>query len=118
MRKEPLEENSHKPFELIKEKFEQILNSKKLVVVEFYSAKCPKCFIEMSSYEMLAERYDDRIVFSRFNILNSTDNKRVADRYHVLSVPTYAIFKNDKLLDRLVNPSIEDLKKLIMSTIN
>jgi len=108
----------NKPLELTEKSFVQIIKSEKPVIVNFYSSKCDKCYIIPSSFDRLTKKYDDHMIFGKLNLLESLDNKRVADKCNILLVPTFVIFKNGELQDRLVNPSMKELEKFIIRYIS
>ncbi|MCP8322052.1 MAG: thioredoxin [archaeon] len=112
---EALEKRGYRPLELTPENFDQVINSGKPVVVNFWAVTCPSCVIIPSSFDRLAAEYGDKMVFAKFNVFENYEYKKIADRHYILSLPTYAVFKNGKLLERLVSPSIEELERLVIT---
>ncbi|MCP8315888.1 MAG: thioredoxin [archaeon] len=112
---EALEKRGYRPLELTPENFDQVINSGKPVTVNFWAVTCPSCVIIPSSFDRLAAEYGDKMVFAKFNVFENYEYKKIADRHYILSLPTYAVFKNGKLLERLVSPSIEELERLVIT---
>ncbi|MGQ9718667.1 MAG: thioredoxin family protein [Nitrososphaerales archaeon] len=111
---EALGKSRYRPLELTPENFGQTINSEKPVIVNFWAVTCPTCVIIPSSFDRLAAEYGDKMVFAKFNVFENYEYKKIADRYDILSLPTYAVFKNGELLERLVSPSVKKLERFVM----
>jgi thioredoxin 1 len=79
--------------------FDNVLNGGKPVFVDFWAPWCGPCRIVGPIVEELAPSYDGRAVIAKVNV---DDNPGVAQRYGVTSIPTLMMFKNGKLVDRIV----------------
>ena len=79
--------------------FDNVLNGGKPVFVDFWAPWCGPCRIVGPIVEELAPGYDGRAVIAKVNV---DDNPLVAQRYGVTSIPTLMMFKNGKLVDRIV----------------
>src|ERR1044071_2152054 len=79
--------------------FEQILNGGKPVFVDFWAPWCGPCRIVGPIIEELAPSYEGKAVIGKLNV---DDNPVVAQRFGVTSIPTMMMFKNGKLVDRMV----------------
>lgn len=95
--------------ELNKENFqEQVLESKGLVIVDFWSPKCEPCLELMPQMEQLADRYEDEVVFGKLNIVA---NRRLAIGQKVLGLPTILFYLDGKKVAELSRDfSIEDVE--------
>ena len=49
--------------------------------------------------EEMARDYAGRILFAKLNV---DENREVATQYQIMSIPTLLVFKNGKLVDRIV----------------
>lgn len=58
----------------------EILKSDKLTLTEFWHDKCPWCIRLEPILNEVAEKYKDRIRFTRFNILANSFNRELAAR--------------------------------------
>jgi thioredoxin 1 len=79
--------------------FDSILNGGKPVFVDFWAPWCGPCRIIGPLVEELAPSYEGKAVIAKLNV---DDNPNVAQRYGVTSIPTLMMFKDGKLVDRMV----------------
>jgi len=49
--------------------------------------------------EELAQDYSGRVLFGKLNV---DDNQAIATRYEIMTIPTLLIFKNGRLVDRII----------------
>lgn len=71
---------------------EKILESKKLVLVEFWSPQCPHCMMIAPVYNELSEEYGDKLKFAKLNVIESQENRELAVRYGVMGTPTFKFY--------------------------
>jgi len=79
--------------------FDNVLNAGKPVFVDFWAPWCGPCRIVGPIIEELAPNYDGKAVIAKLNV---DDNPVVAQRFGVTSIPTMMMFKDGKLVDRIV----------------
>ena len=79
--------------------FDNVLNGGKPVFVDFWAPWCGPCRIIGPIVEELAPNYEGKAVITKLNV---DDNPMVAQRYGVTSIPTLMMFKDGKLVDRMV----------------
>jgi thioredoxin 1 len=79
--------------------FDSVINGGKPVFVDFWAPWCGPCRIIGPIVEELAPSYEGRAVITKMNV---DDNPGVAQRFGVTSIPTLMMFKNGKLVDRMV----------------
>lgn len=79
-----------------------IQQSKKLpVIVDFWASWCPPCQILKPLMEKIANspKYKSKIVLAKLNV---EQNKTIASKYDIMSIPAVKMFKNGKVVDQFV----------------
>lgn len=85
--------------EISEEEFNRIINnSHKLVVVDFYNEWCMPCLMMSPIIEDLAEVYSE----VKFVKVNNEDNRELAQKLNVSSIPCLIIFKEGKEAGRIL----------------
>lgn len=92
------------------ENFEkEVLKSESPVLVDFWAAWCGPCRMVAPIMEELASEYSDKIRVAKLNV---DENRTVASRYRVMSIPTIIMFKNGEIEAQVVGAqSKQDLEK-------
>lgn len=88
----------------------EVLQAKTPVLVDFFATWCPPCRFVAPIVEDLAKELDGKVAFAKLNIDNSPE---IMMEYQVEGVPTLAIFRDGKEVDRLVGVPHGDAKSLI-----
>ncbi len=100
-----------KPKLFIMEKFNEIINSQQLTLVDFYATWCGPCKMMHPVLEQLKEQLGDSI---RILKLDVDKNQSLSMNYRVQSVPTLMLFRNGEVLWRQSGAmGLNDLKSLI-----
>lgn len=90
---------------------QEVLNSEKPVLVDFWAAWCSPCRMVAPIVEELADEYLGRIVIGKLNV---DEHGPVASQYGVMSIPTLGVFKGGKMVDKVVGfRSKADLVKML-----
>ena len=91
--------------------FDKVVQGGKPVLVDFWAPWCGPCRIIGPIVEELAPSYEGKAVIAKMNV---DDNPGIAQRLGVTSIPTLMMFKNGKLVDRVVGAmSKGELQKFI-----
>lgn len=88
-----------KPIELTEAKFREVIQNHLLVVVDCWAPWCAPCFMIAPILDELARDYAGKILFGKLNV---DENQKIAMQYDIMSIPALLIFKNGKLVDRIV----------------
>ncbi len=95
-----------KPIELTDSNFDENVKKYKLIVVDNWALWCPPCRMLGPVIDSLAKKLSGKIVFGKLNV---DENKEITLKYEIMSVPTLLIFKNGKLVDRLMGAMPEPI---------
>ena len=92
---------------------EFIKNASVPVIVDFWAEWCMPCKIMEPVMEELARDYTEKAIFARLNI---DENLEVANRYNVMGIPLFIIFKQGRPVETIIGavgrgPLEEALKK-------
>lgn len=78
--------------------FEQeVLKSKIPVLVDFYAEWCGPCKMVAPTIDELATEYEGKVKIGKVNTEESLD---IAQKYGVMSIPTFIIFKDGQVVDQ------------------
>ncbi len=76
-----------------------VLDAEELVVVDFWAEWCMPCRMLSPVFEEVAAEYAGK---ARFVKLNTDENRSVAMRYGIMSIPTIGFFYRGEPIDGLV----------------
>jgi len=89
-----------KPIKVNDGNFEkEVLDSSAPVLVDFWAAWCGPCRMVAPELEKLAEEESNRLKVAKLNV---DDNRGIAARYGISSIPTMILFKDGKEQKRLI----------------
>lgn len=86
----------------------EVLNSERPVLVDFYADWCGPCKMMGPVVEELAKELKD---IAKVGKINVDENQDLAMQYNVMSIPTLIIFKEGKEAHRLVG--VRDKSELL-----
>ena len=78
---------------------EQVLASKRPVVVDFWAPWCGPCRAVSPILEQLAEEHGGRVEFAKLNI---DENPSAASNYDVFSIPSVILFEDGEARETVV----------------
>jgi thioredoxin 1 len=69
------------------------------VLVDFWAGWCMPCIVMAPAIEELARDYAGKATFAKVNV---DENPEVSQRYNIMGIPHFIIFKNGKPVERIV----------------
>lgn len=87
---------------------EEVLDSEKTVLVDFYADWCGPCKMMAPVVEEISEELQDKVKVCKINV---DENQDLAMQYGIMSIPTLVFIKNGKLEKTLVG--LRDKQELI-----
>ena len=88
-----------KPIEVSDATFTTMIQSHPLVVVDCWASWCGPCRMVAPIIEDLARDYAGKILFGKLNV---DENRGIPMQYQIMSIPTLLVFKDGKLVDRII----------------
>jgi len=80
-------------------KFDELLQSNKPLVVDFWAEWCGPCKMIGPIIEELALEYEGKVTIGKMDV---DDNNEVPTRFGIRNIPTLLFFKNGHLVDKQV----------------
>ena len=94
--------------ELTDASFDEVVNSEKIIVVDFWADWCGPCKMVGPIFEELSKELSGKLEFAKINI---SDNPQTPTKFGVASIPTFIIFKNGEKVGELHGAMVkEDFK--------
>ena len=79
--------------------FEEIINSDKPVLIDFWAAWCGPCRVLGPTIEELAKDYEGKAIIGKLNV---DENAEIAGALNIRSIPTLLFFKDGQLVGKSV----------------
>jgi len=77
----------------------EVMQSDIPVLVDFWASWCGPCRMIAPIIDQLAEEYDGKMKFAKVNV---DEQRALAGKYRVMSIPTLIIFKNGEIAEQVV----------------
>lgn len=97
---------------LTKENFDgEVTKAAELVLVDFWASWCGPCQMVGPVIDTIAENYSRRIKVGKVNI---DEQPELATMHGIVSIPTVMLFKDGKVLERVVGAhSLDDYEDIL-----
>lgn len=79
--------------------FNELINSDKPVLVDFWAEWCGPCKMIGPVVEQLAGEYEGRAIIAKMDV---DQNSQVPGQFGIRSIPTLMVFKNGQLIDKVI----------------
>lgn len=90
----------------------EVLQSAAPVFVDFWAPWCGPCQMTGPFVDELSQEIDGSKM--KIGKLNVDDNQVIAGKYQVLSIPTFLVFKNGQVVDKVVGGVPKEKLKAVM----
>lgn len=79
--------------------FDDVVTKSPAILVDFWAGWCHPCRMVAPVIEALAKEYKGKIAFGKLDV---DESPKSASRFNVMSIPTLMIFKEGKVVDKLI----------------
>jgi thioredoxin 1 len=70
-----------------------------LALIDFWAVWCMPCKMVEPSVKQIAEEYKGRVKVGKINV---DENREIASKFGIMSIPTLLIFKDGKMVDTII----------------
>jgi thioredoxin 1 len=91
---------------------DEVLNTDKPVVIDFWAEWCGPCRMVSPIIEQLAEEYKDKVIIGKVDV---DENNEATTKYGIRNIPTVLFIKNGQVVDKIVGSAD---KRLFVDKIN
>lgn len=98
-RKTMLVDDPDFPIVLTTSNFDEAVKKYPFLVVDCWAEWCAPCLMVHPIIENLAKKYRGEMAFAKLNI---DQNREIAERFRIMSIPTLLVFKDEKNIDAII----------------
>jgi len=104
-RKKMLMDSPDYPVILTTSNFDEAIKKYPFIVIDCWAEWCAPCLMVHPMIENLAKKYKGKIAFAKLNI---DQNREIAERFSIMSIPTLLVFKNGQNVDSIIGAMPQD----------
>ncbi|HHH79395.1 MAG TPA: thioredoxin [Thermoplasmatales archaeon] len=101
-----------KPIHVTDKDLDAVVSKYNLVVVDCWAEWCAPCRMIAPAIEEMAKEMKGKVVFAKLNV---DENQLTAMKYQIMSIPTLMVFKNGKLVDKIIGAMPKPMLKAKLS---
>ena len=90
--------------EISKKEFDQEIKSG-FVLVDFYAEWCMPCVMMSPILDDLSQKFKGKVKFVKINI---DDNQNLAEKFNIVSIPNFILFKDGKQAAQFIGAFFEE----------
>jgi thioredoxin 1 len=83
----------------------EILNASTPALVDFWAPWCTPCRMMAPTIEQLGKELEGKVKVGKMNV---DENNKFAQQYGIMSIPTFLVFKNGKVVEQMVGVMEKD----------
>ena len=95
--------------------FNNLLNTEKAMIVDFFSFTCPPCMQIKPIFEALAKDYKTKGSELKFVKVNTATARDISTKYGISSIPTFIGFYEGKVVEKFSGANRQKLESLIFT---
>lgn len=92
------------------QRFDELLKESSLAIVKLETTWCPDCRRVEKGYAEYAETNKQRATFAE---LDADQVREVAERFDVRGIPTFLVFRDGELVDRLYSRDAKTVQQVV-----
>jgi thioredoxin 1 len=89
--------------------FEEFIKKHKVAVIDCWAPWCGPCRAIAPKVEELAKEMEGKVSFGK---LNTDENEAIPMKYNITAIPTLLVFKDGKLVDKMVGAGSKEMMKM------
>lgn len=95
--------------------FDETINSGEVVLVDFWASWCGPCRLVAPIIENIDAEIAGKAIIAKVDV---DQEEAIAKKYGIMSIPSLFIFKNGKVIDKMIGVPSANAKSAIIDLIN